>query len=231
MTPNVPHLLVVDDDERIRGLLQKFLIRHGFLVTIARDARQARNLLAGFEFDLIILDVMMPGEDGISLTQDLRGKLSVPIFLLTARGEIGNRIEGLEAGAYDYLVKPFEPKELLLRINVILRRQPTVVAPLVQKSLNLGAVHYDIERAELWQGDKPIRLTLTEAQLMRILAQSPGQAVSREALVGSLSNNHEGQERTVDVQINRLRRKIEQDPREPRYLQTVRGAGYLLKYD
>ena len=128
------------------------------------------------------------------------------------------------------MVKPFEPKELLLRINVILRRQPAVVAPLVQKSLNLGAVHYDIERAELWQGDKPIRLTLTEAQLMRILAQSPGQVVSREALVGSLSNA-ESQQRTVDVQINRLRRKIEQDPSEPRYLQTVRGVGYMLQYD
>ena len=233
MTVTSPHILVVDDDERIRGLLQKFLIRNGFLVSFSRDARQARNLLVGLEFDLILLDVMMPGEDGLALTQDLRVKLSVPILLLTARGESSNRIEGLEAGADDYLVKPFEPKELLLRINVILRRQPeTPTAVGVAKNLKLGAVHYNIERGELWQGDKLIRLTLTESQLMRILVKSPGEAVSREALVGDLGGAEAlGQERTVDVQITRLRRKIERDPREPRYLQTVRGAGYMLQPD
>ena len=142
------HLLVVDDDERIRGLLQKFLIRNGFLVTTARTAAQARRLMAGLEFDLLVLDVMMPGEDGIAFTQDLRKTNAVPILLLTARGEASNRIEGLEAGADDYLVKPFEPKELLLRINAILRRIPQAaptVAP-APKTLHMGAVRYDLDR-------------------------------------------------------------------------------------
>ena len=157
------HLLVVDDDERVRGLLQKFLIRHGFLVTIARDAAHARRLLAGLEFDMLILDVMMPGEDGIALTRDLRGQMAVPILLLTAKGETQNRIEGLEAGADDYLVKPFEPKELLLRINAILRRVPQVkAAQQAPKVLQMGAVRYDIDRGELWRGADPVKLTATE---------------------------------------------------------------------
>ncbi|WP_149141973.1 response regulator [Gemmobacter caeruleus] len=236
MTEPQAHLLVVDDDERIRGLLQKFLIRSGFLVTVARDAAQARRLLAGLDFDMIVLDVMMPGEDGIALTRDLRARLSVPILLLTAKGEAVNRIEGLEAGADDYLVKPFEPKELLLRINAILRRVPAVKpqAP-GPKVLHLGEVRYDMERGELWRGTEPVRLTATEAQLMRIFATRPGEAVSRERLVGDLGPTEEtgdkAQERAVDVQITRLRRKIEVDPKQPRYLQTVRGAGYMLQPD
>jgi two-component system, OmpR family, phosphate regulon response regulator OmpR len=228
-----PHLLVVDDDERIRGLLQKFLIRAGFLVTVARDAAQARRLLAGLEFDLLVLDVMMPGLDGIAFTQELRRKLTTPILLLTARGETANRIEGLEAGADDYLVKPFEPKELLLRINAILRRVPQVKpeAPVVSM-LTLGAVRYDPERGELWRGDEIIRLTATEAQLMRLFAASPGVAISRDRLAGDMPKDDSGaQERAVDVQITRLRRKIELDPRQPRYLQTVRGEGYMLQPD
>lgn len=231
------HLLVVDDDERIRGLLQKFLIRNGFLVTVARDAAQARRLLSGLEFDMIVLDVMMPGEDGVALTRDLRARLAVPILLLTARGEAVNRIEGLEAGADDYLVKPFEPKELLLRINAILRRVPTVKAQAAgPKVLHLGEVRYDMERGELWRGNEPVRLTATEAQLMRIFAAQPGEAVSREMLVGDMGPaegeaSDKAQERAVDVQITRLRRKIESDPKQPRYLQTVRGAGYLLQPD
>jgi two-component system, OmpR family, phosphate regulon response regulator OmpR len=227
------HLLVVDDDERIRGLLQKFLMRGGFLVSVARDAAQARRLLAGLEFDLIVLDVMMPGEDGIALTRDLRRHMTTPILLLTAKGETGNRIEGLEAGADDYLVKPFEPKELLLRINAILRRVPQVrAAEAGPKVLHLGAVRYDVDRGELWNGTEIVRLTATEAALMRIFAAQAGAPVSRERLVGDLGRDEiQAQERAVDVQITRLRRKIEADPKQPRYLQTVRGAGYMLAPD
>ncbi|MDO9525347.1 MAG: response regulator transcription factor [Gemmobacter sp.] len=231
--PNALHLLVVDDDERIRGLLQKFLIRNGFLVSTARDAAQARRLLVGLEFDLIVLDVMMPGEDGVSLTRWLRERQAVPVLLLTARGEADNRIEGFEAGADDYLVKPFEPRELLLRINAILRRVPVAreAAP-VARMLHLGAVRYDIDRGELWLGNDLVRLTTTEAALMRIFAARVGEVVTREKLVGDLGRD-DGQatERAVDVQITRLRRKIESDPKMPRYLQTVRGEGYRLAPD
>ncbi|WP_426034662.1 response regulator [Cypionkella sp. TWP1-2-1b2] len=227
------HLLVVDDDERIRGLLQKFLIRNGFLVSTARDAAQARRLLAGLEFDLLVLDVMMPGEDGISLTRALRATLTVPILLLTAKGETNNRIEGFEAGADDYLIKPFEPKELLLRINAILRRVPAVKASSpAPKILHMGPVRYDMDRGELWRGQDLIRLTSTEAALMRIFSAQPGTPMSRDKLVGDMPRDDSaGQERAVDVQITRLRRKIEDDPKSPRYLQTVRGEGYMLQTD
>jgi two-component system phosphate regulon response regulator OmpR len=233
MTELQSHLLVVDDDERIRGLLQKFLIRNGFLVSVARDAAQARRLLAGLDFDMIVLDVMMPGEDGISLTRDLRRSLTMPILLLTAKGESLNKIEGFEAGADDYLVKPFEPKELLLRINAILRRvphtQPINAAP---KVLHMGPVRYDLERGELWRGSDLIRLTSTEAALMRVFSAQPGVALSRDKLVSDApAEESAGQERAVDVQITRLRRKIEDDPKSPRYLQTVRGEGYMLQPD
>jgi two-component system phosphate regulon response regulator OmpR len=231
-TPDA-HLLIVDDDERIRTLLQKFLMRHGFLVTAARDAAHARRVLSGLEFDMIILDVMMPGEDGLSLTRALRETMTTPILLLTAKGETDNRIEGLEAGADDYLAKPFEPKELLLRINAILRRMPEAtpedVAP---KVLSLGPIRYDMERGELWQGEDLVRLTATEIQLMKIFSAKPGEALSRAKLVEDLGRDRgQAQERAVDVQITRLRRKIEADPKQPRYLQTVRGAGYMLAPD
>lgn len=227
------HLLIVDDDERIRGLLQKFLIRNGFWVTSAKDAAHARRLLSGLEFDLIVMDVMMPGEDGISLTQDLRKRLDTPVLLLTARGETADRIAGLEAGADDYLAKPFEPKELLLRINAILRRTPPVTENKVPKVLQLGPVRYDVDRGEMWRGSDPVRLTTTEAALMRIFAARSGEPVSRTQLVDDLGRSAgrdggQAQERAVDVQITRLRRKFEADPKQPRYLQTVRGAGYML---
>jgi two-component system phosphate regulon response regulator OmpR len=227
------HILIVDDDERIRGLLQKFLARHGFWVSAARDAAHARRLLQGLEFDLIVLDVMMPGEDGFSLTRDLRQRMTTPILLLTARGDAQDRINGLEAGADDYLAKPFEPKELLLRINAILRRVPRPeAANEVPKTLQMGAYRYDIARGELWQGADLIRLTATEAALMRIFAACPHEAVSRAKLVEDLGRGlDQAQERAVDVQITRLRRKIESDPKSPRYLQTVRGAGYMLAPD
>ncbi len=224
------HLLIVDDDERIRDLLKKFLMRHGFLVTAARDAAHARRVLAGLDFDLIVLDVMMPGEDGITLTQSLRETHTTPILLLTAKGETENRIEGLEAGADDYLAKPFEPKELLLRINAILRRMPEPPPDqTVPKILNMGPIRYDIERAEMWQGDQMVRLTTTELQLMRIFTAHLGEPISRAKLVEDLGRDKgQAQERAVDVQITRLRRKIEANPKQPRYLQTVRGSGYML---
>ena len=233
MTDPAPHLLIVDDDERIRGLLRKFLQRNGFLVSVARDASHARSVLSGLEFDLIVMDVMMPGEDGVALTRALRETLETPILLLTAKGETEDRIAGLEAGADDYLAKPFEPKELLLRINAILRRmpepEPENIAP---KMLNLGPVRYDIERAELMQGDQIVRLTATEVQLMRIFSENLREPVSRAKLVEDLGRDKgQAQERAVDVQITRLRRKIEADPKQPRYLQTVRGEGYMLAPD
>lgn len=227
------HLLIVDDDERIRDLLKKFLMRSGFLVTAARDAAHARRVLSGLDFDLIVMDVMMPGEDGVSLTRALRETHDTPILLLTARGETEHRIAGLEAGADDYLAKPFEPKELLLRINAILRRMPeTTAQDTAAKILHLGSIRYDIERGEMWQGETPVRLTQTESQLMRIFSAQPGEPVSRAKLVEDLGRDKgQAQERAVDVQITRLRRKIEADPKQPRYLQTVRGAGYMLAPD
>ncbi|MCA0929779.1 response regulator [Ruegeria profundi] len=227
------HLLIVDDDERIRDLLKKFLMKNGFLVTAARDAAHARRVLSGLDFDMIVLDVMMPGEDGVSLTRTLRETHTTPILLLTARGETEHRISGLEAGADDYLAKPFEPKELLLRINAILRRMPeTPAQDTASKILNLGPIRYDVERGEMWQGEDPVRLTATESQLMKIFSTQPGEPISRAKLVEDLGRDKgQAQERAVDVQITRLRRKIEQDPKQPRYLQTVRGAGYMLAPD
>lgn len=233
MTALDAHLLVVDDDERIRELLKKFLMRNGFLVTAARDAGHARRILSGLDFDLIVLDVMMPGEDGLSLTRSLRDTRTTPILLLTARGETEHRIAGLEAGADDYLAKPFEPKELLLRINAILRRMPeTPARDTVPKILHLGPIRYDIERGEMWRADQLIRLTATESQLMRIFSARPHEPVTRNRLVEDLGRDRgQAQERAVDVQITRLRRKIEPNPRQPLYLQTVRGEGYMLVPD
>lgn len=233
MSDPAPHLLIVDDDERIRGLLRKFLVRNGFFVSVARDAAQARALLAGLEFNLIVMDVMMPGEDGVTLTRSLRKTQATPVLLLTAKGETEDRIRGLEAGADDYLPKPFEPKELLLRINAILRRMPEPEAEnAAPKVLSLGPVRYDLERAELIRGDEPIRLTATEVQLMRIFSENLREPVSRAKLVEDLGRDKgQAQERAVDVQITRLRRKIETDPKQPRYLQTVRGEGYMLAPD
>ena len=227
------HLLIVDDDERIRGLLQKFLIRNGFLVSAARDAAHAERILSGLDFDLVVLDVMMPGEDGVSFCRRLRAERQLPILLLTAKGETEDRISGLEAGADDYLSKPFEPKELLLRINSILRRvPPTEPGEVIPKVLSLGPYRYDVEKGTMWDGDEPVRLTATESQLMRIFATRPGEPFSRTQLVEDLGRDGgQAQERAVDVQITRLRRKLEADPKQPRYLQTVRGAGYMLAPD
>lgn len=233
MTEQDAHILIVDDDERIRTLLKQFLMRNGFFVSAARDAAHARRLLEGLEFDLIVLDIMMPGEDGLSLTTSIRAKISTPILLLTAKGEASERILGLESGADDYMSKPFEPKELVLRINSILRRMPkedTGVTP--PKTLHMGDIRYDVTRGELWAGDTPVKLTATEAALMRIFSAQPHTAVSRTKLVEDLARNGmQSQERAVDVQITRLRRKLEENPKMPRYLQTVRGSGYMLAPD
>ncbi len=229
-----PHLLIVDDDERIRSLLQQFLVQSHYLVSTAEDAKQARTLLSAIEFDLIILDVMMPGQDGISFTGELRTlQNNTPILLLTARGETEDRIKGLEAGADDYLPKPFEPKELLLRINAILRRMPDLKEDqMMPKTLSLGNLKYDVARNELWEGENQIRLTTTESQLMKIFTSALGEPISRVDLVTSLGRDvSSAQDRAIDVQITRLRRKIEVNPGQPRYLQTVRGAGYMLLFD
>jgi len=235
MTPDASgaHLLIVDDDQRIRTLLAKYLNKNGYLATTARDAAHARRLLAGLEFDMLIIDVMMPGENGFDFTRHLRQTLTTPIMLLTARGDASDRITGLEAGADDYLPKPFEPQELLLRVNAILRRTPMESQqPSPPKNLHLGAFRYDISRSELWQDEELIRLTSTENALMKIFAAQPGETMSRTRLVEALGQgNSTAQDRAIDVQVTRLRRKIEADPKSPRYLQTVRGAGYMIVPD
>lgn len=222
------HILVVDDDDRLRSLLHQYLTENGFRVTAAADAADARAKMASIAFDLIVLDLMMPGEHGIDFAQSLRVTNSVPILMLTAMGETGDRINGLEAGADDYLSKPFEPRELLLRINNIFRRLPAEQAP-TPSHARLGDVTFDMEREELRRGPEHIPLTSTEARLLKLLAERPGAVFQREDLMRILAPG--GGERTVDVQVNRLRQKIEPDPKAPRYLQTVRGRGYVLRPD
>jgi two-component system phosphate regulon response regulator OmpR len=223
-----PHLLVVDDDARIRELLGRYLARDGFRVTTAGDAAEARAKIAALEFDLLVLDVMMPGESGFELTADLRRKSRIPILLLTAMAEPDDRITGLERGADDYLVKPFEPRELVLRIRNILQRVPAAASEVV-RHVRYGAYRFDLDRNELFRGEEPVHLTAAEAALLSSLVRSAGIAVSREALAEQAQFS--GNVRTVDVQMTRLRRKIEKDPRFPRYLQTVRGTGYVFKPD
>lgn len=227
------HILVVDDDQRIRELLKRFLTRQGYLVTGAQDAGHASRLLVNLAFDLMVVDVMMPGEDGVSFTQRIRSEVETPILLLTARSETEDRIAGLEAGADDYLAKPFEPRELLLRVSAILRRAGPVPQPdPPPKTLSLGETRYDVARGELVRGEDLVRLTTTEQALMRVFSRQPNEAVSRARLAEELGGTQgEVQDRAVDVQITRLRRKIEADPKAPRYLQTVRGAGYMLTPD
>ncbi|MCB1488082.1 MAG: response regulator transcription factor [Bauldia sp.] len=218
------HLLVIDDDSRIRDLLSRYLGERGFRVTAASDAGDARRRLAGLEFDLLIVDVMMPGESGLELTRSLRETMDVPILMLTARSEIDARIQGLEFGADDYLAKPFEPRELLLRINNILKRGQPAATPLIEV-VRFGPFTFNRERMELRKGTDIVHLTDRERQIMAIFAAAPGETVPRGDLVAGGGPTGE---RTVDVQINRLRRKIEADPANPLYLQTVRGIGYRL---
>lgn len=222
------HILVVDDDRRLRELLQRYLTEQGFRVTTGEDAESARAKLRSFTFDLLVVDIMMPGEDGLALTQSLRRESAVPILLLTAMGESEDRIRGLEKGADDYLTKPFEPRELVLRINAILRRLSSADADEGQP-VSFGAFYFDPERDELLEDGRHVHLTTAEAALLRALARQPGTPISRFAL--SVAGGAGSSERTIDVQVARLRRKIESDPKFPRYLQTVRGTGYVLMAD
>jgi two-component system phosphate regulon response regulator OmpR len=219
-----PHLLVVDDDRRIRDLLLRFLLAEGFRVTTAETAAEARAKLGGLSFDLLILDVMMPGETGFDLARAIRVSSSVPILMLTARDEAENRIKGLELGADDYLSKPFEPRELLLRIANILKRQLPASPPI--ESVKFGEFIFHLGRGELRRGEEIVHLTDREREMLCALAAKPGETVPRLALAGG--NGHEVNERAVDVQVNRLRRKIERDPANPLIVQTVRGIGYRL---
>lgn len=218
------HLLVIDDDRRIRELIKRYLAEHGFRVTLAADSAEARRHLSGLEFDMLIVDVMMPGEDGLSLTKSISSAIDVPILMLTALAETGNRIEGLEAGADDYLSKPFEPRELLLRINNILKRSAKPEVPVIEQ-LSFGPFHFSVKKRELKKNGEVVRLTDREQEIMVIFASNAGDTVARFDLLGEPT---EAGERKIDVQINRLRRKIEDDPGDPKWLQTVRGIGYRL---
>jgi len=231
-----PHVLVVDDDDRLRSLIRRYLVEQGFIVSTASNAEDARAKLKTLSYDLMVLDIMMPGETGIELTKSLRqtafGSASsltkqLPILLLTARGDIRDRIEGFEVGADDYLAKPFEPRELLLRIHAILRRMPKPAVAMPE--ILLGAWRYDPQRDELKSDHEIVRLTDMEAKLMKVLAAEPGVAMTREMLAertkGAVND------RTIDVQVTRLRRKIETDAKNPRYIVTVRGEGYMLMPD
>jgi two-component system, OmpR family, phosphate regulon response regulator OmpR len=223
------HLLVVDDDRRIRELLARFVAKDGYRVTLAGNADEAWSHLRHFAFDLIVLDAMMPGQNGFDFASELRRSSDVPILMLTARAEADDRVRGFEAGADDYLTKPYEPRELLLRIASILRRSvPRAVAKTDSSAVRFGAFTFDTERGELRQDDVPVRITDRERDMLTTLAAARGDTVSRETLAGSEAS---GNERTIDVQINRLRRKIEADQAEPVHLQTVRGAGYRLVID
>jgi two-component system, OmpR family, phosphate regulon response regulator OmpR len=223
----VAHILVVDDDARLRDLLRQFLSRHGYHVTTAGHAEAAADKLGAITFDILVLDVMMPGENGVEFARRLRQSSTVPILLLTAMGETQDRIAGLAAGADDYLVKPFEPDELLLRIRAILRRAPPPVSGPAE--VRFGDFRFDIGREALFQNESQVRLTAAEASLLAVLAARPGTPISREELLRQ--SRISGSDRTIDVQVTRLRRKIESDPKLPRYLQTVRGSGYLLRID
>jgi two-component system phosphate regulon response regulator OmpR len=232
-----PHILVVDDDRRIRDLTARFLSEQGFNVVTANDAADARDKMKSLAFDLLVLDIMMPGENGLELTTSLRTQSDVPILLLTARTETEDRIAGLQTGADDYLTKPFEPKELVLRIQSILKRaRPVHQVPVQRRVIKFGEFLFELDRRRLFRREEPVYLTEAETDLLAELAARAGEVVSREELSSTASEADESAaessgSRQVDVQVTRLRRKIETDPRFPRYLQTVRGRGYLLQPD
>lgn len=221
-----PHILVVDDDLRLRNLLRDYLSSEGFIVTTADDAADAREMLRRLQFDLAILDVMMPGEDGLSLGKSLRETSEMPLLFLTARGEATDRIAGLRAGADDYLPKPFEPEELVLRINAILRRQAAAI-PIEQAEYQLGPYRWLPEMGELHGPEGATKLSDMENKLLRALASKPGQPLDREALAERMGIQTAS--RSIDVMVVRLRRKLNDDPQMPRILQTLRGQGYVLR--
>lgn len=223
---NAPHVLIVDDDQRIRELLSRYLVENGFRVTPASDTQSARAAMRGLSFDLVVLDVTMPGESGMAFARELKQQLPVPICMLTARSDPEDRIAGLEAGVDDYVPKPFEPRELVLRLKNILKRGRPASGS--SDEVRMGELVFHLERGELRRGDEAIKLTERERDLLRQFAQKPGIAIPRHELAGDETT---GSERAVDVQINRLRRKIEIDPSNPVYLQTSRGRGYVLFVD
>jgi two-component system phosphate regulon response regulator OmpR len=228
-----PHILVVDDDRRIRDLTARFLSEQGFNVVTANDAADARGKMKSLAFDLLVLDIMMPGESGLEFTADLRIQSDVPILLLTARAETEDRITGLKSGADDYLTKPFEPEELVLRIQSILKRaRMGAQVPPQRRVLRFGELLFDLDRRRLFRGEEPAYLTEAETDLFTKLAERAGEAVSREDLSSAPAEGEDPSGgRQVDVLVTRLRKKIESDPRFPRYLQTVRGRGYMLQPD
>jgi two-component system phosphate regulon response regulator OmpR len=225
MADDDPHLLVIDDDSRLRTLLRKFLQENGFRVTLAADGAEARARLSGLAFDLIVLDRMMPGETGVDLARSIRLSSNVPILMLTAMSEAEDRISGLQSGVDDYLPKPFEPRELLLRVQSILRRSGPAERTQGPQDISFGDFSFDLRKGELMRGDEVVPLTTGEAALLRVFAKAPGVTISRADLTRE-TGSAEG--RAVDVQVTRLRRKIEPDPKTPRYLQTVWGEGYVL---
>lgn len=226
MDCEIKHILVVDDDTRLRSLLQRFLRESGFYTSTAKSAADARHLMEQYKFDLLIMDIMMPEESGLEFLARLRRENNIPVIMLTAMGETEDRICGLESGADDYLPKPFEPKELVLRIKSILRRAPAE-KPEVSECLNLGLCIYNLQTKELLtrQGEV-IHITPVEQALLNVLGAKSGQVFSREKLAEILGAGQSP--RSIDVQITRLRKKIEPDTKNPRYLQTVRGKGYML---
>ncbi|MDA0901872.1 MAG: response regulator [Proteobacteria bacterium] len=222
MNEKLHHILVVDDDTRLRKLLSKYLSDNGFYVSAAKDAAQAREMMKDFIFDMLVVDLMMPNETGVEFTKSLRQSSKIPVLMLTAMGEVNYRIEGLEAGVDDYLPKPFEPKELLLRIHNILKR---VVGDVEDSNYSFGDFLFDAKSMRLKKGDEYIHITETEAKILNILCKEFGEIVSREKISDFFGGvDH----RTIDVQITRLRRKIEENPKQPHFLQTVRNKGYVL---
>jgi len=222
---NLPHILVVDDDDRIRSLVSRYLNEHGFLSFTAENAAQAKEILQVGVFDALVLDVMMPGQDGRSLTQEIRKSSDVPVLLLTAMAETDDRVAGLQSGSDDYLTKPFDPRELVLRLQAILRRRPQEKG--TAKTFRIGRWVYDPQVPELVDGDEVVRLTDVEDNLLKVLTRQPDVIFSRDELAEQCGVD--AGERTIDVQVTRLRRKLEEDSKTPRYLQTVRGKGYLLR--
>ena len=222
MNKNIFHILVVDDDDRIRGLVKEYLVESNFLVTTAKDALDAKKKLEIVKFDILILDVMMPGQTGLSLTSEIKKNNPVPIILLTAKGEVHSRIEGLELGADDYLGKPFEPKELLLRIKNILNK---IKKPILSDEIYIGSTLVNLKKLNIKINNKIEKINPKEKKILEKMLESPGKVFSRDD-IGKIINI--SKERTIDVMITRLRQKIESNPKNPKYLQTIRGSGYVL---
>ena len=222
MNKNIFHILVVDDDDRIRELVKEYLEENNFLVTTAVDALDAKKKLEIIKFDILILDIMMPGESGLSLTKEIKKKNLTPIILLTAKGETGDRIHGLELGADDYLGKPFEPRELLLRIKNILNK---IQKPLLPDEIYIGSTLINLKKLDIKKNKKTIKINPQEKRVLEKMLEFPGKVFSRDD-IGKMINI--SKERTIDVMITRLRQKIESRPKNPKYLQTIRGSGYVL---